>query len=171
MKEQSEALSMADMLDDEALRWGTPELYKAAAKLRRLHAENETLRQQHLEAHRTAAALASAMTAISLRTHLGGEVAEYGDVVDAVRRLHAENERLHQINHAHEMKLSVRGYEIQIADLKAVNQELLEALKNLEKEFRRIYLIYYYAEPWGHETNVPLQAARAVIAKATGEKT
>jgi ABC-type phosphate transport system auxiliary subunit len=115
MKEQSEALSMADMLESEALRWGTPELYKAAAQL---------------------------------------------------RRLHAENERLHQINHAHEMKLSVRGYEIQIADLKAVNQELLEALKNLEKEFRRIYLIYYYAEPWGHETNVPLQAARAAIARA-----
>jgi len=36
-----------------------------------------------------------------------------------LRRLHAENERLHQINQAHEMKLSVRGYEIQIEDLKA----------------------------------------------------
>ena len=43
MKEQPEALSMADMLDSEALRWGTPELYKAAAELRRLHAVNAEL--------------------------------------------------------------------------------------------------------------------------------
>ncbi len=41
------------------------------------------------------------------------------DKPDALRRLHAENERLHQINQSHEMKLSVRGYEIQIADLEA----------------------------------------------------
>ena len=41
-----------------------------------------------------------------------------------LRRLHHENERLHQINESHEMN------EIQIADLKAVNQELLEALKH-----------------------------------------
>jgi hypothetical protein len=40
-----------------------------------------------------------------------------------LRRLHAENERLHQINQAHEMKLSVRGYEIQIEDLKAALKE------------------------------------------------
>jgi hypothetical protein len=53
----------------------------------------------------------------------------------------------------------------------ALYPELLEALKNLEKEFRKVYPIYYYAEPWGHETNVPLQAARAAIAKAEGEKT
>jgi hypothetical protein len=47
--------------------------------------------------------------------------------------------------------------------LHSVNAELLEALKNLEKEFRKVYPVYYYAEPWGHETNVPLQAARAAI--------
>jgi hypothetical protein len=52
--------------------------------------------------------------------------------------------------------------------LAAAASELLEALKNLEKEFRKVYPIYYYAEPWGHETNVPLQAARAIIAKAEG---
>ena len=46
-----------------------------------------------------------------------------------LRRLHAENERLHQINRSHEMKLSVRGYEIQIADLEAQRDALLEALK------------------------------------------
>lgn len=49
-----------------------------------------------------------------------------------------------------------------------VNAELLEALENLEKEFRKVYPIYYYAEPWGHETNVPLQAARAAIKKVEG---
>jgi hypothetical protein len=80
----------------------------------------------------------NALVAISLLTHLGGEVADYEDVVEAVRRLHA------------------------------LNGELLEALKNLEKEFRKVYPIYYYAEPWGHETNVPLQAARAAIAKVEG---
>ncbi len=46
-----------------------------------------------------------------------------------LRRLHAENERLRQINQSHEMKLSVRGYEIQIDDLKALNAELVEALR------------------------------------------
>jgi hypothetical protein len=45
-----------------------------------------------------------------------------------LRRLQAENERLHQINQSHEMKLSVRGYEIQIKDLKAVNAELLQVV-------------------------------------------
>jgi hypothetical protein len=45
-----------------------------------------------------------------------------------LRRLHAENERLHQINQSHEMKLSVRGYEIQIADLKAANFKLAGAI-------------------------------------------
>ena len=49
-----------------------------------------------------------------------------------LRRLHTENERLHQINQSHEMKLSVRGYEIQIADLEAQRDALLEALKRIE---------------------------------------
>jgi hypothetical protein len=35
-----------------------------------------------------------ALVAISLLTHLGGEVADYADVVDAVRRLHALNGEL-----------------------------------------------------------------------------
>jgi hypothetical protein len=35
-----------------------------------------------------------ALVAISLLTHLGGEVADYADVVDAVRRLHAVNQEL-----------------------------------------------------------------------------
>ena len=55
-----------------------------------------------------------------------------------LRRLHAEIEALHRINQAHEMKLSVRGYEIQIADLsaeiaalKAERDALLRALSAL----------------------------------------
>ena len=61
---------------------------------------------------------------------------EVDDAAAELRRLHAENERLHQINQSHEMKLSVRGYETQIDDLRlahaelhALNGELLEALK------------------------------------------
>lgn len=44
MSTQPEALSMADMLDDEAIRpWGTPKLFKAAAELRRLHDHTQML--------------------------------------------------------------------------------------------------------------------------------
>jgi hypothetical protein len=50
------------------------------------------------------------------------------EVATELRRLVAENERLHQINQSHEMKLSVRGYEIQIADLKAANLKLAGAI-------------------------------------------
>ena len=142
MTEKSEALRLADVLDHVELRPSDyKDVDKAAAELRRLHAENEKLRKQHLEAHRNSSTIFAALVEISLLTHLGGEVAEYGDVVDAVRRLKEEK------------------------------AGLLEALKNLEKEFRKVYPIYYYAEPWGHETNVPLQAARAAIARAEGEKT
>ena len=52
--------------------------------------------------------------------------------IEALRRdaerLKAENERLFQINRSHEMKLSVRGYEMQIDSLKADNERLREAL-------------------------------------------
>lgn len=92
-----------------------------------------------------------------------------------LRRLHAENERLHQINQSHEMKLSVRGYEIQIADLEAQRDALLEALKFAEAALADI----------GDATREPgndvawcearaaeaLPQARAAIAKAEGEKT
>jgi hypothetical protein len=71
--------------------------------------------------------------------HVELRPSDYKDVDKAaaeLRRLHAENERLHQINQSHEMKLSVRGYEIQIedlrlahAELRKVSGELLEALK------------------------------------------
>jgi hypothetical protein len=48
-----------------------------------------------------------------------------------LRRLHAENERLHQINQWHEMKLSVRGYVIQVDDLKAANAQLLDQVHQM----------------------------------------
>ena len=158
MSTQPEALRLAKNLTAPwALRTATA--VDAAAELLRLHDENETLRQQRDE-------IFTAMTAISLRTHLGGEVAEYGDVVDAVRRLKEENERLHQINQSHEMKLSVRGYEIQIEDLRLAhaelrekNVELLEALERLVVERKA-----------GLASLAAWDQARAAIARAEGEK-
>jgi len=80
-----------------------------------------------------------------------------------LRRLVAENERLHQINQSHEMKLSVRGYEIQIEDLRLAhaelrerNAELLEALKAQLPG----------ADAMGWNTDI----ARAVITIAEGGK-
>jgi hypothetical protein len=75
--------------------------------------------------------------ALRLANELGGVSDALADEAAAeLRRLVAENERLHQINQSHEMKLSVRGYEIQIEDLRLAhaelrerNAELLEALK------------------------------------------
>jgi hypothetical protein len=55
------------------------------------------------------------------------------------------------------------------ARLIAAAPDLLNALEGLEKEFRRIYPIYYSSEHWCHEINAPLKVARAAIAKATGE--
>lgn len=86
-----------------------------------------------------------------------------------LRRLHAENERLHQINWSHEVKLSVRGYEIQIEDLRAVNAELLEALKLALYAHGVVLLSDPPQEAWkvyGVE-----QKARAAIAKAEGGQT
>jgi hypothetical protein len=85
---QPKALFLADVIKaDPASKTHHDE---AAAELRRLHAENKTLRKQHLEAHRNSSTIFAALVEISLLTHLGGEVAEYGDVVDAVRRLREE---------------------------------------------------------------------------------
>ena len=86
-----EALELAEYHDGLAdIPPASPDngyIRRTAACLRRLHAENETLRQQRDE-------IFTALVQISLLTHLGGEVAEYGDVVDAVRRLHAVNAEL-----------------------------------------------------------------------------
>jgi hypothetical protein len=90
-----------------------------------------------------------------------------------LRRLHAENERLHQINQSHEMKLSVRGYEIQIEDLRlahaelhALNGELLEALKLALSAHGVMLLSDPPQEAW--KTYGVEQKARAAIAKAEG---
>jgi hypothetical protein len=79
---ESTALRLADQL---IAYLGGNTAAQAAAELRRLHAENEKLRQQPAF---------DALVAISLLTHLGGEVADYEDVVEAVRRLHALNGEL-----------------------------------------------------------------------------
>jgi hypothetical protein len=101
MTEQTKADRLADELAVHAHHAMNGEAYNAAidaaAELRRLHAENETLRQQHLAAHNNSAALMGALTQVSLLTDLGGEVAEYADVVEAVRRLSALNAELLEV--------------------------------------------------------------------------
>jgi len=92
--------------------------------------EQSTALRQLLDAHNNSAALMGALTQISLLTHLGGEVADYADVVDAVRRLHA------------------------------VNQELLEALKQIVNS----------ADDHQAAILTPLlRQARAAIARAEGK--
>ena len=66
----------------------------------------EALRQL-LDAHNNSAALMGALTQVSLLTHLGGEVADYADVVEAVRRLHALNGELLE---AAKLALSIIGF-------------------------------------------------------------
>ena len=64
-----------------------------------------------------------------------------------LRRLHAENERLHQINQSHEMKLSVRGYEIQIEDLRLAHAELRERNAELLEALKRAHTWLQGSEP------------------------
>lgn len=52
-----------------------------------------------------------------------------------------------------------------IAALEADRNMLQELLKNLADEFVRVYPIYYYAEPWAHNTNTVLIAARTALEK------
>ena len=135
----------------------------AVEAVRLLHAENDLLRQQHLEAHRNSSTIFAALVEISLLTHLGGEVADYGDVVDAVRRLKEENERLHQINQSHEMKLSVRGDEIQIEDLRLAHAELRERNAELLEALKRAHTWLQGSEPGR------AQYLGEVIARAEGD--
>jgi hypothetical protein len=58
--------------------------------------QTEALRQL-LDAHNNSATLLGVLTQISRLTHLGGEVAEYADVVEAVRRLSALNAELLEV--------------------------------------------------------------------------
>jgi hypothetical protein len=87
------------------------------------------------------------------------------DTAAELRRLHEENNRLGQINFAHEIKLSVRGYEIQIADLKAQRDELLEALREIATHTRRSTL-----DPTDIVPTAGAILARAAIAKAEGKE-
>ena len=86
-----------------------------------------------------------------------------------LRRLHAENERLHQINQSHEMKLSVRGYELQIEDLKAAVAELLETLRDATDAIEHwgSYSSEYFQQKWDLHSDI--NAARAAIARAEGK--
>jgi hypothetical protein len=88
------------------------------------------------------------------------------EAASELRRLQAENERLHQINQSHEMKLSVRGYEIQIKDLKAVNAELLDALKDMHGGWQYIRETHgdLYRVGWDRAQ----KKAEAAIAKEEG---
>ena len=101
-------------------------------------------------------------------THLAYRVGWQREAASCLRRQHAEIEQLRRINQAHEMKLSVRGYEIQIADLsteiealKADRNALLEVLQDL-MEIRDQCFIPNHGNWWENK-------ARAAIAKATGE--
>ena len=127
------ALGMAALLERQGFT-------VAANELRRLHAENEKFRK-----------------------HIEGQNDELDKLIPMAERLEAENERLHQINKSHEMKLSVRGYEIQIADLEAQRDALLEALKQIEPILARMY------GPQAAELP-PMQIVRAAIAKAEGQQ-
>ena len=55
------------------------------------------------------------------------------------------------------------------ASLISAAPDLLEALRDLEREFRAVFPIYYYSEPWAHDKNEKLAAARAAIQRATEE--
>ena len=46
--------------------------------------------------------------------------------------------------------------------------KLLPALIALEAEFRRVFPVYYYAEPWAHDRNEALKSAVEAIEYATG---
>jgi hypothetical protein len=98
---------------------------------------------------------------------------EVDDAAAELRRLHAENERLHQINQSHEMKLSVRGYETQIDDLRlahaelhALNGELLEALKRISATKN---LARELEAEWCPAATGMVRMARAAIARAEGK--
>lgn len=66
---------------------------RAIDEIERLRAQGATLREQHKQAHENSAKIFSALVDISVLTPLGGEVADYADVVAAVRALWEDAER------------------------------------------------------------------------------
>ena len=98
-----------------------------------------------------------------IRSRHGNDIND--EAAAELRRLHAENERLHQINCSHKMKLSVRGYEIQIADLEAQRDALLEALRSIADCCDEEHAARDYAS---RQTEIR-GIARAAIAKVEGQ--
>jgi hypothetical protein len=98
--------------------------------------QTEALRQL-LDAHNNSATLLGALTQISLLTHPDGEVADYADVVEAVRWLH-QHELAHKIwlektewvhETAQPQELGMHRADVlrqRIERLHALNRELLE---------------------------------------------
>lgn len=129
MTEQLSALQIADELDKSVLRLHA----EAAAELRRLHEENERLRDDYL---RTCGLVADMYAAAT-----GGH--------DGPRR----------------------GVVEDIQDLRAVNQELLEALKSLAHYAECQVAAFNTGCPYLDMTLFPrlCSDARAAIAKAEGE--
>ena len=89
----------------------------------------------------------------------------YRGINPDVGKAASELRRLHQINQSHEMRLSVRGYEIQIDSLEMVNKELLEVLQLCEGNIDSL-LASAHPKVFG----IWLDVVRAAIAKATGDK-
>ena len=141
---QTEAQRLADELDNEYTigRISNHTGRKAAAELHRLEAELERERMR-LAACDVTACADTPETAVKAR-------------------------QMHEDYKGPAFESVARRVD-ECIKLRAVNAQLLEALEGLEKEFRRIYPIYYSSEPWCHETNVSLLMAQAVITKATGE--
>ena len=57
----------------------------------------------------------------------------------------------------------LRAQHARIAELEAERETLRVVLADLESEFRKVFPIYYYAEPWAHNTNASLLRAQAVL--------
>lgn len=78
---------------------------EAADEIERLRAQGATLREQHKQAHENSAKIFSALVDISVLTPLGGEVADYADVVAAVRALREDAERFDYIARRHALSV------------------------------------------------------------------
>lgn len=82
------------MLIDDDLGSRDLRLWREAAdEIERLRALGATLLEQHKQAHENSTKIFSALVDISALTPLGGEVADYADVVAAVRALRDDAER------------------------------------------------------------------------------
>jgi hypothetical protein len=67
------------------------------------------------------------LVAISLLTHLGGEVADYEDVVEAVRRLHSVNAVLLEALKSAERAMSNKRFAAEVLEHDSVVREMIRA--------------------------------------------